>query len=169
MSNNCLGYNNCIINNRIHCNSNMKNVECEKTIERREVHKNLSILSNDYNSQKLRENPNYYKDTCSFHYNNANNEFPNELGVVHKVINYKKIREIQQNKYNKNIYSDPVKQNYYNRIYNKVYKSMSLGLPNTPAGRSMANRRTIDWIRRFANSQGTTNTGWPATTLIGSD
>ena len=166
--NNCLGYNNCIINNRSHCNINIKNIECEKTRKRKNAQDKLSILANDYNSQKLRENPNYYQDVCTYHYNNVRTPFNNERGLIHKVINNKKIAQINKNRYNKNIYSDAAKQNYYNTIYNKVYISMYRGLPNIPQRHEMANRKTIEWIKRYANSQGTTNDGWPATTLIGS-
>jgi hypothetical protein len=167
MNYNCLGYNNCIINNRLHCNKNIKNIECEKTKQRKKIQYELSILANDYNSQKFRENPNYYKDVCKYYYNNSKYVFNNERGLIHKITNLNRIKQIQQNKYNKNIYSDHHKQAIYDKIYNTVYKSMLRGLPNIPQRYAMANRKTIEWIKRYANSQGTTNDGWPATTLIG--
>jgi len=78
--------------------------------------------------------------------------------------------------YDKNINND--KYVYYNKIYNKVYNSqLSRLIPynNTKLiskqelniAKYIAKRKTIDWIHRYSNSQGTTNDGWPAIPIIG--
>ena len=156
------------------CNTN-KNIiiyDCNKCCnesfaKRKEKQDLLSILANDYNSQKLRENKNYYQDVCKYYYNTRTNSFTRENGLIHKVFNNKKIQEIYNNRFNKNIYSDTRKQNYYNKIYATVYNSMIRGLPDIPQKHYIANRKTIQWLKRYANSQGTTNDGWPAVAING--
>ena len=66
---------------------------------------------------------------------------------------------------------------YYNSIYTQVYNSffnrMVVNGDNNSRQYKMAqyiaNRKAQDWIKRYANSQGTTNNGWPATQLVGTN
>ena len=137
----------------------------------------LSILANDYNSLELRKNPRHF-DVYTL-----NKEFSKQKTIINgvecllnncrynKSINHSKIRELHSN-INKKPYensSDTSKKNYYNSMYDMVYASIRGRLPKGLTYDSLAKRKTIDWIKRYAASQGVTNDGWPATVLIGSD
>ena len=45
---------------------------------------------------KIKRKSNYYQDVCTYHYNSASSPFNNERGLIHKVINHKKIAEINK-------------------------------------------------------------------------
>jgi hypothetical protein len=137
---------------------------------------NLTTLSKDYNSLEYINDPNYYnvysyKKNCS-----CNNVVQDGR---YKITNYKQIKKIYQNQYKKP--SDNMtgsKKDYYNSIYNRVYQSFYTTLVPPQIEHTIspyikknaeyiARRKAIGWIRRYANSQGTTNTGWPAIPIIG--
>ena len=169
--NNCNSGNKCR-NTICKCNRLRRKAENQRYIDQ----DCLSILSKDYNSIKYMNDPNHY-NVYSFNKNClCNRKVQNNK---YKIINYDKVHTLHSTQYSKP--SDALvgkRKEYYNKIYNSVYPTMrsnaispfheaNMSKKDIATGEYIARRNTISWIRRYSNTQGTTNDGWPAIPIIG--
>lgn len=169
--NSCNSNNKCI-NKICKCNRIRRKAENQRYVDQ----DCLSILSKDYNSIKYIKNPNYlnvysFNKNCLCNKKVQNNKY--------KIVNYDKVRKLYSTQYRKP--SDALqghRKQYYNKIYNKIYPSMrsnvisllnkgKMSKKDIKTAEYIAHRKTLGWIRTYANTQGTTNDGWPAIPLNG--
>ena len=163
------------------CSTYTKICKCNKKVRQKEKQWNidqdcLSILSKDYNSNQYINDRSYYnvynlKLNTGYKPTSNSKKIFKTGEIYHKIINYNKINEIRNNKYKIPYEVGTPEYNYYIKIYNQVYNSFYRRLvPHfdyISNAKMIANRKAIDWIRKYASSQGTTNNGWPAISLNG--
>ena len=108
------------------CNCNIK--KRQKIIQRQIDQDCLSILSKDYNSVQYIKNPEYYnvyklKLNTGYKPDVNSDKIYKTRGIYNKIINYNKIKQIQQNEFRIPYEVGTPKYNYYIKVYNQVYES----------------------------------------------
>jgi hypothetical protein len=125
------------------CKCRCLNIQKRRNMLRCKAQKNLTVLSNDRNTQRIRngKQPNYF---CTY-----------------QKPDYSADKDKQD-------YYNAVYRKVYNSIAtNYLPKRDNRKRINKKMLREYAIQYTVMWLRKFASSQGPTADGWPATSLNG--